>query len=129
MFVPGRSGEAFDLGRDRWLEYPQPEVSTAGPRALTVTMWVNLRSFPAVHAALATRQLGSAHEDQFFFGLEGEQLRVSSHAWKGFLRRPAPIQLGRWFHAAYVHDQRSGRASSVPIPGSRATISTRSSMT
>jgi hypothetical protein len=66
---------------------------------------VRLRSFPPLHAAIATRQIGSGYQDQFFFGVEGDHLRVNSHAWEGFIVGGPGLLLERWYHAAFTHDE------------------------
>ena len=83
----------------------QPQVATDRSTALTVTAWVKLRSFPNVHAAMATRQIGRGFRDHFFFGFEGNRLRVKSHTWNGSIVGGPPLSLERWFHAAFTHDE------------------------
>jgi RNA polymerase sigma-70 factor (ECF subfamily) len=102
-WTAGRHGGAIDLHGQGWLECPQPEASTATATALSISVWVKLRSFPKVHAAVATRQIGASFPDQFFLGFDGDGIRVTSHAWDGFLHH-GPIELGRWMHLAMVHE-------------------------
>jgi RNA polymerase sigma-70 factor (ECF subfamily) len=104
-WVTGRHGGALDLRGNAWLECPQPEVTTAQPGAITVAVWVRLRTFPELHAALATRQIGTGFEDLFFLGLEGQRLRVNSHAWEGHILGGSDLVADRWYHVAFTHDQ------------------------
>jgi hypothetical protein len=103
--VAGKYRGALDLRGKSWLECPQPEVSTDRPMAMTVAAWVKLRSFSDSHTALATRQIGTGYEDQFFLGFLGEKLRAGSQAWQTFLVQPAPLALDRWFHLAFTHEE------------------------
>lgn len=104
-WVPGKFGAALDLAGNAWLDCPQPDSSTDRPVAITVSAWIKLRAFPLVHAAVATRQIGSAHLDHFFVGFSGDQLRVGSQAWNLFIIQRAPLSLNRWYHLAFSHDE------------------------
>jgi RNA polymerase sigma-70 factor (ECF subfamily) len=105
-WVAGRHGAALDFAGKAWLECPQPDLPTAEPHAITVAVWVKVRTFPDLHAALATRQIGSGYEDAFFFGLEGNRLRVTSHAWVVLIVDGPALEPGRWYHTAFTHDQK-----------------------
>jgi hypothetical protein len=101
----GRFGGAMDLSAQGWLICAQSTVSTAAPAAMTVAAWVKLHSFPAVHAALVTRQLNKDHHDYFFLGFAGNKLRLGSALWSETVLQPAPLALERWFHVAFTHDR------------------------
>jgi RNA polymerase sigma-70 factor (ECF subfamily) len=105
-WIEGKEGAALDLARQAWLECPQPTAATDRPAAMTVAAWIKVRSFPRVHAAIATRQIGSGFQDQFFLGLEGTRLRVNSHAWEGFMVEGPDLVADRWYHVAFTHDER-----------------------
>jgi hypothetical protein len=102
--VPGHEDVGLELAGGAWLECPLPAVGSIGPMPMTVALWVNLHSFPELHAALATRQLGTGFEDHFFLGIEQDHLRFKSHIWDGFMTTGGPLPLERWFHVAFTHD-------------------------
>jgi RNA polymerase sigma factor (sigma-70 family) len=102
--VAGHEDVGLDLAGKTWLECPLPAVASGQPTPMTVALWVNLRSYPEHHAALATRQLGTGFEDNFFLGIEQDHLRFKSHIWDGFMTPAGPLPLDRWFHVAFTHD-------------------------
>jgi len=102
--VDGHQDVGVELAGKAWLECPLPTVASVAPAPMTVALWVNLHSFPELHAALATRQLGTGFEDHFFLGIEQDHLRFKSHIWDGFMTTGGPLPLERWFHVAFTHD-------------------------
>jgi RNA polymerase sigma-70 factor (ECF subfamily) len=102
-WTAGSIGGALDLRRGGWAECPQPALRTGEPApSMTVMARVLVPELSDVHAAVATRELGAAHDDLFFFGFFGDRLKVSSHAWQGWISRPVSDEPGRWRHIAFT---------------------------
>jgi RNA polymerase sigma factor (sigma-70 family) len=102
-FTQGRHGGALDLAGKGWLECPQMPTSTVRPAPLTVAAWVKLHSLQPHNVALATRQIGKHHEDYFFIGFKGDQLRVGGNTWQTVVVQPTALPVERWFHVAFTH--------------------------
>jgi RNA polymerase sigma factor (sigma-70 family) len=104
-WTDGVLGGGVRLDGKGWLECPQPQVTAGTPVEMTVAAWVQRSRSVPYRVAVATRQLGSASKDFFFFGFEpGDRLRVMSHAWIGWVTRSMqPSAVGQWTHLAFAH--------------------------
>jgi hypothetical protein len=102
-WIAGVRGSALDLAGTAWLECPFPDTEAGGGLEITVSAWV-WRDSDHIPAAIATRQLGTGYENQFFFGFGADGLRVVSHAWHDRVVEPSP-PARRWFHALFTHDR------------------------
>jgi RNA polymerase sigma-70 factor (ECF subfamily) len=108
-WTAGQIGGAVDLRAGGWLECPQPPLLGGRPAPdMTVMARVKAGLTEEAHSAVATREMGSDHDDLFFFGFIGDRLKVSSRAWLGWISRPVPAARDRWVHIAFTR-QAGGR--------------------
>jgi RNA polymerase sigma-70 factor (ECF subfamily) len=103
-WIPGVTGGGIELGFDGWLECPQPHLPPRRTAALSVALWVKRAGNPHMNRALAMRPMGERRANYFFFGFDGDQLKVHSSGWSGILSAPFREHLGRWVHVAFTHD-------------------------
>jgi hypothetical protein len=104
----GSIGGALDLRGGGWLECPQPPLpARRPPPSMTVMARVLRADVSAAHSAVATREVGPAFADLFFFGFVGDRLRVSSRAWQGWVSHAGGGEPDRWCHIAFTR-QRGG---------------------
>jgi RNA polymerase sigma-70 factor (ECF subfamily) len=102
-WTAGSIGGALDLRRGGWAECPQPPLRTGQPPpSMTVMARVLVTEISEAHAAVATREIGAAYDDLFFFGFLGGRLKVSSRVWQGWISRPISDEPGRWRHIAFT---------------------------
>ena len=115
-WTTGAVGGAVDLRGGGWLECPQPAVAAGRPAPdMTVMVRVKAALTEAAHGAVVTRELGSEHDDLFFFGFVGDRLKISSRAWLGWVSRPVPSARDRWAHIAFT--RRAGGPTRLYLDG------------
>jgi RNA polymerase sigma-70 factor (ECF subfamily) len=114
-WTEGVAGGALDLRRGGWLECPQPPVPEGAAPAMTVMVRVKAALDGEGHSAVVTREVGPAHDDLFFFGFRGDQLKVSSRIWLGWVTRPIPGAHDRWTHIAFT--RRAGGPTRLYVDG------------
>jgi RNA polymerase sigma factor (sigma-70 family) len=103
-WVPGARGQAIDLGFGGWLECPQPAQPRRPIPAMTVAAWVKRGGSPMYHHAIAMRAMGTGRSNYFFFGFDGDEVKVFSQGWRGAISAPVSDAPGRWMHVAFTHD-------------------------
>ena len=102
-WVPGAVGGALELGMNGWLECPQPRMPRRTSASVTVAAWVRRAGNLQRHHALVMRSMGERRASYFFFGFDGDLLKVASSGWGGVLQTPVAAPVGRWTHVAFTH--------------------------
>jgi RNA polymerase sigma factor (sigma-70 family) len=102
-WIPGAHGGGVSLAQRGWLECPQPQARAGTPVEMTVAAWVDKLGLRRNQTAVVTRQLGAGSSNYFSLGFGGDDVRVWSGAWTGWIVAPLPAPPRGWVHLAFTH--------------------------